>query len=355
MKLSLLVLALVVGQLCFADEATTQAAVKNGTGAPGRYRGQHHKHNRGGYGHDEYNYRTPVIDDYICDLEATVLVVSSKHHVKEEKSYGGDQSYGGNQGYGQNNYGNQGGYEQNNYGGGNQGGGYGQNNYGGGNQGGSYDQNNYGGGNQPGYGQNNYGSGNQPGYDQNNYGGNQGGYEKPKKHEYATPEALRLKCSHIAVHSEHDCQTCCKLSARRYHSVSKNDIFGFIIDASEIKYDGKGYVRSKRSTGGYGQQSSPGYQQPNYGGSPSPNYESSPTQAYEQPQGYGGSSSTYEASTPGYSQDSGYQGGSSYSPSNYGHYGPPKNARCVCCAPKRHHHESYHKRRHYDRSESNEY
>jgi hypothetical protein len=70
-----------------------------------------------------------LISDYICDLEATVLVVSSKHHVKEEKSYGQNS------------------YDQNNYGGGNQvtiaiqitynlqlQGGYGQSNYGGGNQ-----------------------------------------------------------------------------------------------------------------------------------------------------------------------------------------------------------------------------
>jgi hypothetical protein len=36
---------------------------------------------------------------------------------------------------------------------------------------------------------------------------------------------LRLKCSHIAIHSEHDCHTCCQLSARRYHSVSKVGVF----------------------------------------------------------------------------------------------------------------------------------
>jgi hypothetical protein len=135
-----------------------------------------------------------IVLDYVCDLEATILVVSSKHHVKDEKSYGKGNNYspagygnGGQQQYDQQQYGN-GGQQQ-------------------------YDQQQYG-GNQGGYG-----NGGQQ-YDQQQYGDNQGGYggsspsyggqqEKDQAKSYATPEALRLKCSHIATHSEHDCQVCC--------------------------------------------------------------------------------------------------------------------------------------------------
>ncbi|KAI6176380.1 hypothetical protein M3Y97_00791800 [Aphelenchoides bicaudatus] len=369
MKLCLVLLALVVGQVCFAQETTTPAQVKNGTGAPGRYHGRNRYNggHQGGHKRENYHYRTPIVDDYICDLEATILVVSSKHHVKEEKPYGGDKNYGGNQG---GNYGGQqGGYGgQNNY---NQGG----NNY---NQGGNYGgQDNYNqggyGGNQGGYGggQDNYNQGgndyNQGGYGSSPSGGND--YEeKPRLHDYATPEALRLKCSHIAIHSEHDCHTCCQLSARRYHSVSKNDIFGFLIDASEIKYDNHNYVRSKRNANNnYNGQSpapapSSNYQQQNYGGSqnydaaPAPSYDSAPAPSYEATP-----APEYNSQTPGYAPESGYQSGGSYAASNY-QYGPPKNARCVCCSPRRHHanyhHDSYqHRRNHnrYDKSESHEY
>jgi len=341
MKLLLLILALVVGQLCWAEETTTQKT-KNDT-APGRhYSREHHHRHRGGYGHEshEKHYRAPVIDDYVCDLEATILVVSSKHHVKEEKSHG--QQYGGNQNYGGGNQG-YGGNQQ--YGGGNQQYGGGNQQYGGGNQG-------YGGGNQnydssPSYG-GNQGYGSSPSYGGNQgyggdtspaYGGEKHGYEnKPKRHEYATPEALRLKCSHIAIHSEHDCQTCCKLSARRYHSVSRNDIFGFIVDSSEIKYDDKGYVRSKRSSNYENQPSAPAQ-----------GYGSDSTQGYEQD--YQGAPE-YSTQAPGHSSDSSYPAAkSSYSSSSYGYNYPPKNARCVCCSPKREHHRHHD----YDRSDSHEY
>jgi len=328
----LLILALVVGQLCWAEETTTPK-VKNAT-APGRHYSRHHS-NRGSYNNDEKHYRAPVIDDYVCDLEATILVVSSKHHVKEEKSYTKPTSYGGNQqsqGYNQqSSYGES---QGNNY---NSGG----NSYGGG--GNSYNQAPYGQGpyrskrNSGGYGSSapSYDQTQQEGGGYNNgasYGGKQEYEEKPKRHEYATPQALRLKCSHIAIHSEHDCHTCCHLSARRYHSVSRHEIFGFIIDSNEIKYDDKGYVRSKRSSNNYESQPlAPSYDQ-NY--SPAPEYL---------------------VPTGGYSSDSGYSATqSSYAGSSHGYDSPPKNARCVCCAPKRH--QEYHHRRNYnDRSESREY
>jgi len=121
MKVSLVILAIIVGQLCWAEESTTPRA-KNVT-APGRYDshrgGNRHRGGHGeDYGRKKHEYRAPVIDDYICDLEATILVVSSKHHVKEEKSYSEKPTYGsGNNnyapsGYGttpQQGYGNQGG------------------------------------------------------------------------------------------------------------------------------------------------------------------------------------------------------------------------------------------------------
>jgi len=350
MKLLLVLLALVVGQLCFADEAAVPPKAKNATGEGRHNYGRHHNRHRD-YGHDDYDrdYRTPIVDDYVCDLEATILVVSSKHHVKEDKSYSNNNNYGGNNNYGSNggSYGNSGGSY------GNSGGGYGNSGGSYGNAGGYGGNDNYQSG---GYGDNgnSYG-GSSPSYSNNNYGND---YEnKPRRREYATPEALRLKCSHIATYSEHDCHTCCQLSARHYHSVSKHEIFGFIINADEIRYDDKGNVRSKRSSG-YGSQSPPPQ---NYGQSPAPSYGSAPAPGYGSEQNYNGntgdygSSPNYETQTPGYSSDSGYSS-NSYAPAKYDSYGPPKNARCVCCAPKRHHHhDNYHRRRHYDRSESREY
>lgn len=139
-----------------------------------------------------------IVLDYVCDLEATILVVSSKHHVKDEKSYGKGNNYspagygnGGQQQYDQQQYGN-GGQQQ-------------------------YDQQQYG-GNQGGYG-----NGGQQ-YDQQQYGGNQGGYGKPsngygdrssyKDKPHYVRKITRQYCRYAAAWSEKACKFCCKVVAR---------------------------------------------------------------------------------------------------------------------------------------------
>lgn len=309
----------------FAVEKSPSDHIKNST-AGGHY---YPEHDTQRYTAPEYEAPKPppLVDQFLCDLDATILVVASsnKEEKKEEAPYSGG---GGN--------------EPSTYG----------------NGGGEYSAatTSYSGG-----GGNNRISYQPPPPPSQNYGGDSGGsYGSPppfaprttyggppteRPSPPATPNAVRLKCSHIATRSEEDCQSCCQLSARTDQSVSRRDIFGFIINGDELNTGELEIARRKRNSdlpsppptsSGYQQTPSSGYgavspgypaPTPGYAAAPAPAAVAAPPPPPPPPPSYVGTSrsSDYSPSSSG--------GGAAGS---YKYFGSPKNRRCVCCAPKRH-------------------
>ena len=184
---ALLIAFVVTGAFATETNETSTGGTKDET-AGGHYYG-----NSAGYGYQPpqppigYNpypqpaYTPPLVDDYVCDIDASILVVTNADR---------DDGYGG--GYGNN------------------GGGYGNNNNGGG------------------YGNNNGGGA----YGNNNGGGYGGGH-----HHHNKPNADRLKCSVIANFDEATCTSCCQIAARRDRSIASKSIIGFIVDETQLDYD----------------------------------------------------------------------------------------------------------------------
>jgi hypothetical protein len=181
-----LIALVVAGAFATETNETSTGGTKDET-AGGHYYGN------SGYGYQPppppigYNpypqpaYTPPLVDDYVCDIDASILVVTNADR---------DDGYGG--GYGNN------------------GGGYGNNN------GGAYGNNNGGG-----YGNNNGG----------------GGYGGGHHHHHNKPNADRLKCSVIANFDEATCTSCCQIAARRDRSIPSKSIIGFIVDETQLDYD----------------------------------------------------------------------------------------------------------------------
>jgi hypothetical protein len=267
----------------------TKPGVKNIT-AGGRYHdgheyghehgGREYGHGHGGheYGHGHHGhhifrgYNAPLIDDYICDLDATILVVTNS-----EKDYGHDnnnnygrtkrEAYGGQEyGKGRDSYG-----PSREYGSGGEH--YGRDNYE------HRDRDNYG-PHREHYGRE-YGHHHDRGYDRDHH---DRGYDRDH-HGYGnsvgvSANADRLRCSVIASLDREACTSCCRLSARRDRSISKHKIIGFLVDNNQLNYDsqaggGEGYAdnysaRKKRSEvvvpANYNQNSGPSYEVPDQEG-----------------------------------------------------------------------------------------
>ncbi|KAE9555038.1 hypothetical protein FO519_001784 [Halicephalobus sp. NKZ332] len=189
---TIVVSLLVVGVL---SQANTNPTV-NGTGevvknftAAGQYYGHGHHHHGGHHGG---SYDPPIIDDYICDLDATILVVTNNDNNDDNNDHG----------YGNNN---------------------GQDN--------ERDE----------------------GYRGKDHGHGHGGYGKGYGHDNDKKNADRLKCSVIASDDNDSCSTCCRLAARRDRSIAQSDIVGFVVDDDQIdrnqnNQDRNGPYRSKRDT-----------------------------------------------------------------------------------------------------------
>jgi hypothetical protein len=167
-----------------------------------------------------------IIDDYICDLDASVLVVTNS-----------DNSYKKSSGYAQEE-----GYEK-----------------------------------QPSYA---------PGYEKVKRT-KRSEYGEQKKYKnygntYKVSKAHRLRCSIIASGSDDDCRKCCHMAARKERSIAKDSIFGFIVDYDELNLSyyaaaASGYLqtpsRSKRDI----PSPSPAYTPP------PPNTDYKPASEYKQP------------------------------------------------------------------------
>lgn len=299
---------------------------KNETGEGHHYGNYENKNNNGyerrreGYGKPSkphypkksYGYEPRLVDDYICDLDASILVVTnSKSYGKKDgkkdngygKSDGGygktDGGYGKTDGgYGKTDVG----YGKSDNGYGKPSGGYGNNDngYGKPKSGYGYDANSY---------ENGYGNG----YDNNKYDsyGN-GGYDQKKdygKDDYESHAvAHRLRCSVIATRNDSDCTTCCQLAARVDRSISKHSIIGFIVDDDQIRQQDE-YKRKKREAEIHPPASHP------------------PIES---------SKNSYDKSS--YGKSASY--GNDYRP--HVPYYPPINPKCVCCAPKQHNNYGHH-------------
>jgi hypothetical protein len=175
-------------------------------------------------------YTPPLVDDYVCDIDASILVVTN---VERDDGYGNNNNNGG---YGNNN---------NN--------GYGNNNNGG-------------------YGNNNGGYGNN-----NPYGG----------HQHEKPNADRLKCAVIANFDEATCTSCCRIAARRDRSVASTSILGFIVDETQLDYEqsdnnNNGPYRVKRGAAAPETYGVPGSSPPR-GASPPAHSHSRPSVPYYAP------------------------------------------------------------------------
>ncbi|KAI6233685.1 hypothetical protein M3Y99_00882900 [Aphelenchoides fujianensis] len=320
----------VVLATCVLAQNAPNSNVKNET-APGKY---HERHDN--YRHRErHHYRPPLVDQFVCDLDATILVVASTPAKDEEKpsSYGNnDQSYGQSSG----------------------GGGYGA----------------------PPSG---YGSSSQsspalteaearPRTGENSYGSQQpGGYGGEKKEgsyvQKSVPNATRYKRS-APPSGSYNGNSGPAPPAPGYSGPAPPA-------AAPAPYSGgappaAGYQQPPAAppAPNYGNSPAPGYQAPPAPPAPAPGYQppssgyqgESPAPAPEYSSGGGDYSSggSTQSYTGGYSTDVGYSGHLQYPI-------PPKNARCVCCAPKRyeHHHREHrgHRRHHgrrYD-DDSDEY
>uniref|UniRef100_A0A7E4VDG2 Uncharacterized protein n=1 Tax=Panagrellus redivivus TaxID=6233 RepID=A0A7E4VDG2_PANRE len=74
----------------------------------------------------------------------------------------------------------------------------------------------------------------------------------------AQPNADRLKCSVVATADAHSCNVCCQLAARHDHSISQNDIKGFIVDDNQVDHtqaENNNNIRAKRDASSYGASS----------------------------------------------------------------------------------------------------
>ncbi|KAI1697979.1 hypothetical protein DdX_18171 [Ditylenchus destructor] len=281
----------------------------------------------------EHGHIIPITPkkNFICDLDPSMLVVTnSRNYV--QKGYGHEKKqYGSKDGYD----------NKDNYGGKNEGHGYGdKSDYGHpktkeyGNSG--YNKGGYG---QEGYGHNEghgegYGHGHGDGY------GNEGGYGNDN---YGHHQAL---------------------AARRDRSVSKDSIIGFIVDYDQIQHSygsnqGSGYGKKDDygSKDGYGRKkrdaAPPGIKPLGEGAQRSTNYEQGGNQPAYNKEGYENKGQDYGKeeygdNKGGYEKKESY-GGEGYGNNDYGYvlhrppvpYFPPYNPRCVCCAPKRHHHYNH--------------
>uniref|UniRef100_A0A183C049 Expressed conserved protein n=1 Tax=Globodera pallida TaxID=36090 RepID=A0A183C049_GLOPA len=153
---------------------------------------------------------------------------------------------------------------------------------------------------------------------------------------WAKNGGIRLRCSAIAVNSDEDCLKCCHMAARKERSISKAAIIGFIVDYDEMRESApseyKPYYRHKRSTEQTAAAAAPAATE--YGQSGGDQTAPAATEygqsgADQTAAEYGQSGGDYAA----YSDDGpAGHGKSDYESKKYP--GKPKNARCVCCAPK---------------------
>ncbi|CAD5220242.1 unnamed protein product [Bursaphelenchus okinawaensis] len=58
------------------------------------------------------------------------------------------------------------------------------------------------------------------------------------------PKADRLRCSAIAFTSLKDCQKCCQIAARKDQSIPKSDIIGFLLDFNQLDFGGEAPIPS---------------------------------------------------------------------------------------------------------------
>lgn len=240
-----------------------------------RYGNSRYEH---GYGYDNSHH---LVDDYVCDFDASILVVtnSNKKYKKDDdkvlENYGTGSKYGAAEGYGSI-------------------GGYGNNNG-------------------PSYGNERYGNND---YSNNGNGYVNEGYENDYGDSGNHAIAHRLRCSVVAIRDDKDCSTCCQLAARRDRSVAKERVIGFIVDNDQIYRKDKESHRQKRQNVG------------------------STVISTNPQEGSGSPLRAPVANSPGgkgkyLTKNQRYSKNRSEVPAF-----PPHNPRCVCCAPK-HHYNNY--------------
>uniref|UniRef100_A0A915LGK3 Uncharacterized protein n=1 Tax=Meloidogyne javanica TaxID=6303 RepID=A0A915LGK3_MELJA len=61
-----------------------------------------------------------------------------------------------------------------------------------------------------------------------------GEYGHSSYNKYKVAKAHRLRCSIIASGSDEDCRKCCHMAARKERSIAKDTIFGFVVDYDEV-------------------------------------------------------------------------------------------------------------------------
>ncbi|KAF7638461.1 hypothetical protein Mgra_00002138 [Meloidogyne graminicola] len=220
----------------------------------------------------KYGQGRRIIDDYVCDLDASVLVVTSSDNVGKK----------GLNGYNNNNK------EENNY--------------------------------QKYPSSNGYEEIKRTKRSENEYNNNKYGQQQHSIKSYKVAKAHRLRCSIIASGSDEDCKKCCHMAARKDRSISKDSILGFIVDYDEINISEytKGY-NNNNNNNGYLQTPYRSKRDTSNSYTPTPNTEEYKKEEEE----YKQSVTESYASPPSIN----YQ-------NYYNNYPIPKNPRCVCCSPR---------------------
>lgn len=234
---------------------------------------------KGNYGQeyeDNYGYEVKfgqgrrIVDDYICDLDASVLVVTSSDNAYKKASTYAEGSTD-NYEYAKQSY--PAGYEEAK--------------------------------------RTKRSEAEYAGQQYKNYGEYGNSFNK-----YKVAKAHRLRCSIIASGSDDDCRKCCHMAARKERSIAKDSIFGFVVDYDEVNLsqytaEASSYLhtpyRSKRDA------------------VPATAYTPAPTD-YKKEEEYKQPAASY-ASPSAYSPATNYQ-------NYYNYEKTPNNPRCVCCSPR---------------------